>query len=183
MTFLLPTLGVAAVALLARSGILHLAAPAALHQVLERQARLPSPLRTLVARALGPTEIVVGGAVAAALATDRAELVTGAGVAAVILGLCFLATMALVLGRRPAAPCGCGAPDDRPAHPAALARSVLVLAGGLALLAGAAQELAALAAGETTTVVLAGVAVALAADGVADALSAPGPLPDGGTRP
>lgn len=183
MSFLLPSLAGAAVVLLLVAGGHHLRRRRDLRRALDRQALLPRRARGLVAATLGPVEVLAGAAAATALVTDRAALVTGAGVTVTIAGLGFLATVGLLLRRHPTAPCGCGRHGDHPTHPAALARAGLVAAGGLALLAGAAGDLAALAPTERLTVGAAAVALALAADGLAAALTVPRPLPDGGIHP
>jgi hypothetical protein len=143
-TFLLPTLAVAAVTLLVVAGVGHLRHPAALRSALEAQ-RLPA--RGLVARALGPVELLVA----------LSALVTGVAVTAIGIG--FLVVLLVLLRRETTAPCGCDGGAD-PVAPVDLGRAALVTAGGVALLAG----LPDLSGPEWATVLLAGVGLALAVD-------------------
>jgi hypothetical protein len=151
--FLLPTLAVAALALLAASGLNHLRRPGALRDALDRQALLPHALRAVVSRALGPVELAL------ALA---AAVLPAAGFGVALLGAAFAVHLVVLLRVRPDAPCGCDG-DGAAVSPFDLGRSLLVLAGGLALVA----RPDGLAAAEQLTVVAAGLALALAVDLVA----------------
>jgi hypothetical protein len=153
MTFLVPTLAVAALALLATAGVAHARHPAALRAALDRQDLLPAGLRALLSRALGPVELATAAA---------AALVPAAGVAVAVLGTAFVVHLAVLLRLRPDAPCGC---DDGGAavSPFDLGRAVLVLLGGLAL----AVRPGDLSVGEQLTALAAGLALALAVDLVA----------------
>lgn len=143
--FLLPTLAVAAVALLLAAGVGHVRHPAALRRALDEQGLVP--FRGLVARGLGLVELAVA---ASALVT---------GVAVTLLGAGFVTLLLALLRRGDGAPCGCDGSAE-PVAPVDLGRAAVVLGGGIALLLG----LPALDAAEQATVLLAGVGLALAVD-------------------
>jgi hypothetical protein len=165
--FLLPTLAVAATALLLRAGAAHLAHPGALREVLDRQDLVPPRLRRPLAVGLGGVELALGLVAGVALVGDTGSSSTGLVVA--VLGAAFTAFLLVLRQARPAAPCGCGGTDAELAGvgPVDLGRAAVVLAGGLALAAGAAGRLAGLEASEQATTVVAGVAVVVVVDGAA----------------
>jgi hypothetical protein len=154
--FLLPTLAVAALALLAAAGVAHTRHPAALREALDRQDLLPADLRTVVGRALGPIEL--GVAVVAAVVSE-------AGFAVAVLGAAFAVHLVVLLRLRPDAPCGCeaGRAAGSAVSPFDLGRALLVLAGGVALVVLPHG----LTAAEALTALVAGVTLALAVDVVA----------------
>lgn len=163
--FALPALTVAAAVLLARSGVPHLHHRRALRRLLDQQALLPTPLRASVAVALGPVELALAAATVAALVGGIATEVVGALVTG--LGAAFSVLLVGLARRRPATPCGCGGPtgpDDGGVGPLDALRAGTVLAGGLTLIGGAADRLAALGAAEAATTVIAGVATAAVID-------------------
>jgi hypothetical protein len=149
--FALPTLAVGAVVLLAAAGVAHTTQPARLRAALDRQALLPRRVRAALARVLGPAELLLA-----------ATAPLGSGPAVALLGAAFLVHLLVLLAARPDAPCGCTG-DDAAVTPFDLGRALLVLAGGLALVADPSD----LGAAEQLTVVVAGVALALAVDLVA----------------
>lgn len=163
--FALPTLVTAATALLGRSGASHLRHRTALRALLDRQALLPNRVRPIVAAGLGPIELVLAAAMAVALVGGGATVLVGGVVATV--GLSFSGLLLALARTRPGTPCGChGAtgPDEAGISPLDGLRAGIVIGGGLALAGGAASRLAALGAGQTATVLLAGLALAAVID-------------------
>jgi hypothetical protein len=160
--FLLPSLAVAAVALLLGAGATHLAHPGRLRVALDRQDLVRLGLRRPLAVLLGGVESAVALAAAVALVTETGSAAAGLAVAAAGAG--FSAFLLILIRLRPGAPCGCGGDGEGAVGPADVARSATVLLGGLALAGGAASRLADLASAERATVLLAGVALAAAVD-------------------
>ena len=180
--FCLPAVVVAAAALLGRSGLSHVLHRNTLRSLLDRQALLPNPVRRIVADGLGPVELTLAVAMAAALVGAAVETVgtsvTGGATAA--LGAAFAGLLLALARTRPGTPCGChGATDldDAGIGPLDGLRAGVVVAGGLALAGGAAARLAALDAGQTATVVLAGLALAAVIDVAARIQPATSPTP------
>ncbi len=158
--FVLPALAVGAVSLLTSAGAAHVGHRERLRATLARQAMVPQPAHLVLSRLLGPLEVGLGVAGALHLATSTPAL---AGPAIIAMGTAFLAYLATLLRIRPGTPCGCGGDQNR-AGPNDLGRPALVIAGGVALSAGADLRLAGLAGPQRATTILAGIALALAVD-------------------
>ena len=151
--FLLPTLAVGALALLAVAGVGHTRRSGELRDALDRQGLLPVRVRGLVSRLLGPVELAL---VALGL------VVPAAGFAVAALGAGFVAHLVVLLRLRPDAPCGCDG-DGSAVSPFDLGRALLVLAGGLAV----AARPGGLDAAEQFVALVAGLGLALSVDLVA----------------
>lgn len=180
--FVGPALAVAAAMLLGRAGLTHLRNRADLRHALDAQDLVPARARPTLARALGPIELIAASLTAAALVTAHPFLAVAAAVTVVALGAAFVVLLLTIRRVRPAAPCGCHG-NDQTATRASVARAGLVLVGGVAVATGAVNAAASLDPTAAATTLVAGLAIALVADGATDALAGLRPPIEGAHRP
>ena len=164
--FLPPAVAVSSLLLLGLSGARHLRHVDALRRQLDRQ-RLWGPAQAGgLARGVPLVELTACGLGAAGLlAGGRADWASTTGFGLVLaLGAVFVAYQALLVTRRPGAPCACDPRDDGPAGTGSMVRAAwLFMAGAAGSLAGSDLR-AAVDAAEAATIVAAGVAITVLVD-------------------